>query len=453
MSERLDAIAESQYVNGQLPVWTDQLRPASFRDVPFHVDTIEWTAGDNVVLREYPFQDLPTVFRMGAAAQEIKFSAYVIGQDYHLQRDALMRALTGPGKLMHPTAGVLEVFVAGKFTVKEAPTSEGGMARFDLHFVVAEPRRYPVGTANTQRQASAQADVAQAAAADNFAAAWIVTDKPGWVAEQAVARVKDSLAGLTSRISTASSGLNDFNSSFNANYRAIVNGLNDLVRAPRQLADAVVQLVRLPQDLSQVAARDFAAAFAWAFDLKAQLPRKPFEVRVMPPVGAGLVMYGTGTPVAGVPDSTGQRQINALAAGGDAFLEVVATAAFVQAMAVAELSNYDEALALRAQLHQQCIRLMQAASEAEATRALPGTSVHDALLALHGAALADLQARGQDLVRLTTYTPESWQPVWYISHKLFGTARYADEIMAMNPHIQHPLLVPPGRPLRIVRHE
>jgi len=72
---------------------------------------------------------------------------------------------------------------------------------------------------------------------------------------------------------------------------------------------------------------------------------------------------------------------------------------------------------------------------------------------LYIAALADLQARSRDLVRLTSYTPESWQPVWFISHRLFGTADYADEILDMNPHITHPLLVPPGRPLRIMRHD
>ena len=56
-----------------MATWLEQLLPASFRGVPFQVDTIEHQAGDNVVLREYPFQDLPTVFRMGEAAEEIKF--------------------------------------------------------------------------------------------------------------------------------------------------------------------------------------------------------------------------------------------------------------------------------------------------------------------------------------------------------------------------------------------
>jgi prophage DNA circulation protein len=73
--------------------------------------------------------------------------------------------------------------------------------------------------------------------------------------------------------------------------------------------------------------------------------------------------------------------------------------------------------------------------------------------ALQTTALKDLQARSRDVVRLTSYTPKAWQPVWYISYFLFGTAAYADEILDLNPHITHPLLVPPGMALRIMRHD
>ena len=63
-----------------------------------------------------------------------------------------------------------------------------------------------------------------------------------------------------------------------------------------------------------------------------------------------------------------------------------------------------------------------------------------------------LARTSRDLVRLTTYTPQSWEPAIAISYRLFGTTDYADEIVAMNPHIRHPLLVPPGTPLRILKH-
>lgn len=449
MSERLEAIAESQYIDGRPPHWLDQLRQASFRGVPFHVDTIEWTAGDNAVVREYPFQDLPTVFRMGAAVQEIKFSAYVIGDDYHLQRDALASALTGEGLLMHPTAGAMRVYVAGKFAVREAPTAEGGMARFDLHFVRADARRYPTGTTATRTTAASQAAAAKQASAAGFAAQWQPKGQPGWVAERAVERVRTSLAGVLGPLQAAARNINGWNAEITSAYQTVITGLDGLLASPRQLADAVVEIFRLPSDLSSAAAQDFAAAFQWAFDLDSKLPRKPFESRIVPAPGAGLVMYGTGTLDARA-DTPAQRVVTDLTTASDRLIESCAVAAYVEAAATIELQSYDEAAALRAEIHAQVLRLLQEASAAAAPASVPAESWHDAMLVMHTAALADLHERSRDLVRLTTYTPDSWQPVWAISYRLFGTAAYADEILAMNPHIEHPLLVPPGQPLRVM---
>ena len=151
-------------------------------------------------------------------------------------------------------------------------------------------------------------------------------------------------------------------------------------------------------------------------------------------------------------ESAARIKLRQLQATGDRLIESLAVAAYVEAASALELANYDEAMALRSAVHAQFTRLLSGASDDAAGEALTSTSWHDAMAALHTAALADLQTRSRDLVRLTTYTPEAWQPVWYISHRLYGTAAYADEILAMNPHITHPLLVPPGRPLRIVRH-
>lgn len=433
--------------------WLDQLRPASFRGVPFHVDTIEHSAGDNVVLREYPFQDLPTVFRMGEAAEEIKLSAYVIGDDYDGQREALRRVLTGEGVLVHPTAGSIRVFVAGKYTLREAPTAEGGMARFDLTFVRAEPRRYPQGAPNTAEDAAAKAAAAKKAAKDAFAAQWKLTEKPGWVADRAVGRIRDALGPTWAKLAKASQGLGDFTSTVIGNYQALVSGLDDLVRTPRQLADQIGTLFELPGELTQGGARQFKSAFEWVFDLDKRLRKTEFEVSVMPPVGEGLVMYGTGNAEQIGASSAFRQQLTSLTSASDQLFESLASAAYVEATARLELANYDEALALRAAVNEQFTRLLSEASTAPASAEMPATSWHDAMLSLHTAALADLQVRSRDLVRLTSYTPQSWMPVWAISYQLFGTVKYADEILSMNPHIRHPLLVPPGRPLRIVRHD
>ncbi|MBY0235064.1 MAG: DNA circularization N-terminal domain-containing protein, partial [Burkholderiaceae bacterium] len=281
MSARLDLLAESANETPLAGSWLQQLAMGSYRGVPFHVDSLDWTLGHNVVLREYPFQDLPTVFTMGRAAEEIKFSAYVIGDDYHLQRDALISALEGSGLLMHPTAGVIRVYVNGKFTIKEALTTEGGMARFELSFVVAEPRRYPTGNANTQAEATAKAAAAKAAAKQAFAAQWKLKEKPGWVADGAVSRINDSLAATWSKLSVATKAVTEFNSAVIGNYQALNQGLNDLVREPRLLADQVATLFELPAELSQAGARDFQNAFKWVFDVSKRVRKTAFEVSIV----------------------------------------------------------------------------------------------------------------------------------------------------------------------------
>ncbi|OOV08868.1 hypothetical protein RF819_03280 [Rhodoferax fermentans] len=433
--------------------WLDQLRMGSYRGVPFHVDSLDWTLGDNVVVREYPFQDLPTVFRMGRAAEEIKFSAYVIGDDYHLQRDALIEALTGSGQLMHPTAGTMRVFVNGKFTIKENPTAEGGMARFELSFVVAETRRYPSGVVSTAGAAVAAADAAKKSSADAFASSFDLTGKHGWAADRVVSRVTDSVAAVWGQMKTVTGGLGDYSNAIIGNYQSLRDGLTALVRQPRLLANSVTTLFALPSDLSAASSRDFMAAFEGLFDVSSKVTKRDFEVSVMPAVGAGLVMFGTGNADVLGLSTPARAQLEALSTASDQLIESFAVASWVQAASVAELTSFDDALALRATLNAQCTRLLLRASTAAASDGLPDSAWHDAMLALLTAGLRDIQERSRDMARLSSFTPEAWMPVWYVSYRLFGTAAYADEILAMNPHITHPLLVPPGKALRIMRHD
>jgi len=436
-----------------MPAWLDLLQPASFRGVAFQVEGIEHQAGDNVVLREYPFQDLPTVFRMGEGAEEIKFSAYVIGDDYMDQRDRLREVLTGEGVLIHPTAGTMRVFVSGKYTIKENPTAEGGMARFDLAFVRAEVRRYPTGITNTPQTAKDKATAAKAASVDAFASGFDLTNKPGWAADRAVARITDSVSAIWANMSKVTGGMGDFTSAAIGNYQSVRDGLSSLVRQPRLLGNAVANLFALPTDISSAAARDFAASFEGLFDMGKRVSKKDFEVSVMPAVGAGLVMYGTGNSTGLGLDTPARRQLAVLNDTSDQLVESLALAGWVQAIAAADLTSYDDALALRGKVNDQATRLLLRASTQAASDTLPTSSWHDATMAMLSASLADIRDRSRDLARLTTYTPDGWMPVWLVSYRLFGTVAYADEILDMNPHITHPLLVPPGKPLRVMRHD
>lgn len=432
--------------------WIEQLQPASFRGVPFQVHGIDVQAGDNVVVREYPFQDLPTVFRMGEAAEEIKFSAYVIGDDYIEQREALRKVLTGDGVLVHPTAGSLRVFVAGRFSISEAPADEGGMARFELTFIRAEERRYPVGVQNTEGAAVEAAEKASAAANDAFALDFNLNDVSGWVSDFAGGQLWDTVNNAWSQIGPVVGSVGGFASNVVGRYQLLASNFSALLSQPLKLAQSIQGLFSLPSQLESITAMEFQTAFKGLFKRDSSA-RNDYEVSIVPAEGEGLVMFGTANVSSLVIDSPAQAEKERLVVAIDQFIGTLAVAAYVQASTHIEISNYDAGMEMRQAVHDQCTSLLVQASEQPAPSGLPSVAWHNAVSALHMASLKDLQSRTRDLVRMTTYTPQAWQPVWWISHRLYGTAAYADEILELNPQIRQPLLVPPGVPLRVMRHD
>ncbi|WP_353191958.1 DNA circularization N-terminal domain-containing protein [Pandoraea pnomenusa] len=453
--------------------WLNQLRTASWRDVPFQVDTTEMTDGDNTVLREYPFQDLPTVFRMGAGANEIKFSAYLIGDDYLDQLGKLRQVLTGDGVLVHPTQGSIRCWCNGKYTVKEAPTSEGGCARLELSFVRAEPRRYPAGVTNTTDQVSEAADNAEKSLIDSLAANFNVSDLTGWAKDNVLSRMRSALDTVWDGISAVNGAFDTYNSLVR---QYITFPLNELSAISSVLGSRFSDLTKIPDTLTSGdawsvfgAARNLWKAPTATQSLLSQstpVPASPSGLpqAISPDVAAAYASTGF-TPSSAQaklaeaftppvsPYQTASRQAEAQALKTlEGFVNGVMTIMAVRAVTQIDLDNYDQALALRSDFGQQITELILA-SAAEPIGGVGATTTHDSLVRLKTAVLTDLQARSRDLARLTTYTPESWQPALYVSYRMFGTTRWADEIMAMNPHVRHPLLVPPGTPLRITKHD
>lgn len=133
--------------------WRDHLHPASFRGVGFFVDTDSTPVGRRIQLHEYPQRDKPLVEDMGAQTRRVKLTAFVIGDDCFVQRDNLLHALNqpGPGELVHPWFGRMRVTAADGCDVSHDRRA-GGMVRFELDFIEAGEKGYPVGVPNTARQ-------------------------------------------------------------------------------------------------------------------------------------------------------------------------------------------------------------------------------------------------------------------------------------------------------------
>lgn len=421
--------------------WLNQLRTANWRGVDFEVDTVDMTAGQNTVLREYPFQDLPTVFSMGASAEEIKFSAYVIGDNYLDKLDALREVMSGDGILIHPTQGSIRAYQHGKYTVKEAPTKEGGVARLELTFVRAEERRYPTAKVNSAEKLADTSAVAKQSIADRFTSLFDTSSAPGWSLDNLRTGMRDAFETVWSTVSSIQSESSKFD---NMVKQYITYPTNELFALKDIIGGMVGDIMRIPQNLSSSdALYQFGMLRSlWSSSPSSNVASSYQSSGVVTSISAGIELTTALEPIASpYPTVTRQKEVAAFKCLSDLF-EGMATVAAAEAIAQVDLSNYDQALALRQDFNQQFGKMLRR-----------GVGDHDAMVALHSAVLADLQTRSEDLARITTYTPETWQPVLYISYRLFGTVRWANEIMAMNPHIRNPLLVPPGTPLRIIKRD
>lgn len=131
-------------------VWKERLKTASFRGVPFHIESENASIGRRIQTHEFPNRDKPYSEDLGKIALRPNITAYVIGDDCFAQRDRLIEALNtpGPGTLIHPTLGEMIVCVTDQIKVSTA-SSEGRMVRFDLHFVEAGELAYPQADAAT----------------------------------------------------------------------------------------------------------------------------------------------------------------------------------------------------------------------------------------------------------------------------------------------------------------
>jgi len=163
--------------------WRDQLQPASFRGVNFKVETHDRSGGRRVEVHEFPLRDEPYPEDLGRKARTYNIEAYVIGNDYITQRDALIEAIEqpGPGTLVHRYYGQIRV-QAGEFRIRES-NREGGMAKFSITFHQAGEEPKPIASIDTRQRVNTRANNAIAATTNNFQQNYSVSGVPGWVTD------------------------------------------------------------------------------------------------------------------------------------------------------------------------------------------------------------------------------------------------------------------------------
>lgn len=192
--------------------WRDELRRvdfagmkligASFRGVPFFVDSAQRSGGRRTVKHEYYGRDKSFSEDLGKKSADYPIEGYVIGDDYLAQRDKLIEALEGsegPGELVHPYYGVLSAICTG-LNVRESRT-EGGFAQFSIQFDETPAQApQPSAVVDAADIVSDSADAANAAVSAELVATYNTASLPTFALASAETAITNAIASLKNQL-------------------------------------------------------------------------------------------------------------------------------------------------------------------------------------------------------------------------------------------------------------
>lgn len=392
------------------------LRPASFRGVGFVVDSTDLAAGRRTQVHEYPQRDKPYVEDLGRATRDLAFNAFVVGDDYVDQANALLAALEepGPGTLVHPWFGTLTVSL--KDPARVSFDAGLGRASFSMSFVESGELAFPAATSSTQAQSRKAADKLQAASVNSFASKFSVKGFQDFVSAAASGSLGDMLGIVSS--SRVGSILGMANS-----LAATVSTAIALVSNPSTLGWKLLGAFGLSGLATSVA--------AWSS-----------IVRSLSRMGRSSSLAAPPAPVVYTP-SRQQAHVNAVAVNALARQALIAQAVGGSSLVgtAADTTpqlSYADMMAVRNDL--------LAAIDHEALTA--DDEVYQALMDARAAVFADLTGRARDNARLTTLTPPETLPAVVLAYDLYEDATREADLVVRNA-IRHPGFVPPV-PLRVL---
>ncbi|MGE8297301.1 MAG: DNA circularization protein [Pseudomonas sp.] len=405
--------------------WRDEMRPGSFRGVPFYIEGSDQSGGRRSILDEFPLRDLPSTQDMGRKARQYVLDMYVIGADYMAARDKLIEALegAGPGTLMHPYRGELQVITYGEYRVVES-TREGGLARITQTFAEAGEEPRPDGSPVPGVEVNAKADLVQQEAVAEFERDWDVSEYADFVGNEAVAMLQEATAWVYQ-----AGGLLNGGSQYAGLYNKLVGNLTQLILAPGNLAGGLLGLVRGVGG----GANPLAA-------LKAQASLFNLGSRAKPAASQG---YRTPSRTQIAANQTATYRLIERAAAAEAARLATGrpVTADGQIKPGVQFDSRDDAVLIRDQIVAELDR-QQLEARPERYRALAGLSA---------ALVTDMNRSSASLAPLAEYQLLDTQPALLIAHRLYGDAGRASDIIARNK-IKHPGFVPGGQVLEVLKN-
>ncbi len=395
-------------------------RSPSFRGVPFHVRVNEATGGRRNETHEYPGGERPMTEDLGRKARQIQINAFVNGQDWRKQSDALVDALEkkGPGELVHPNGKTYNVCVQTYNMHERHALFE---AEFTINFIESGEQPSPmVSISLTDRLLSAAAtlDIANAAEFLKIGA--------DYVASNAAA-----VSGLARSVVD--------------NFSAIIDGVQSAADSITGAIDGIAAVAMSLSDLSDNAQNLLETPGVWTARVKAAtdtviglLPANKKNTKSV------LLTASSGFDASKIDQSNtkGAQEYSAMIRTNNFNLAKAATSA-AQLIAVMETDRRGDVREILDAFNDTIDTILGAdiAMSPEFTTALSDLS------AAASAVCNDVIAQLPEEQEITIPSPV---PARVLAHKLYGDQSRYEEIANEN-EIPNPTFVPSGTILKVLK--
>lgn len=409
--------------------WRDNYRPASFRGVVFFVEKADSTHGRRQAVHEHAQRDVPYTEDLGRKAREFSVSGYLIGLEYQVQRDELIKACetAGPGVLVHPYRGEMTVECRGLGVGEN--TADGGMCMVTLTFLEAGEASYPAAKVDTVNAISAKGNAVTDAAGKGLVSDFLTTGFPAYVAEAAASGLAD-IGEFMSAPGISLGGELQAASDFYQQAKDLASDAFSLVQQPLQMVSRIQSLIG---SVRSAFGNNSLNMLTGLFDRSTTsytgstaTPSRRQQATNFTAMNA----YVRQAAIAEAAKAAVVTQVPVVTAGG---LTQISTKPTVY-------DSYQSAIKVRDDLVERID------TESETT---PNDELYVALSDLRTSVVQAVPSPDQDLARIVQYSPRETLPALLVAYRLYGDAGRSDEIAARNSP-RHPGFLIGGTPLEVL---
>lgn len=391
--------------------WRDRLRPASFRGVSFYVEDRSLEGGRRRARHEFFRRETVYLEDLGRRAREYVVRVHLLGDDYDLEREQLVRALEeeGPGELFLPHDAPL-LATATDWTARESITGRGGIADFDITFE-EQGELSTADDANRTAAARTKSRLFRDAVGEDYVAEAQVDGVPS-PAVDAIAEETTALASIFAAADFLTDAAQDL-ASLETKLSGIISDAASLALSPAQL---VVQARDLFETTLDAASSALGAMSAY---------RTLFGVERTSGLDEGL--------------SVGSSAARNNATAANSLFRAMALGASAEAATLVSWESRSSAEAARDEMVAEIDLLELSAS----------TSLFQVLQDLRASLYSSLPPPGSELPVAVEASFPTVRSSLSLAYDLFDDARREEIIVARND-IEHPGFIPAGEPLEVL---